>query len=118
MAIVFSQYTEGVTKIEPESRSLWFRLLPVLPLQSHHVFSAALVLCVETSPLLCVYSERLPHDFQSSPVPARKEEHPITSPVSAAQRNSQGEDKTAAEVLLCACYGSTCADLSKSIPTG
>lgn len=69
------------------SRSLWFRLLPVLPLQNHRVFSAAHVLCAETSPLLCVCSERLPRDFQSSPGPARKEEHPVTSPVSAAQRN-------------------------------
>lgn len=70
------------------SRILWSRLLPVLPLQNHRVFSAAPVLCAETSPLLCVCSERLPRDFQSSPVPARKEEHPVTSPVSAAQRNT------------------------------
>lgn len=69
------------------SRNLWFRLLPVLPLRNHRVFSAAHVLCVETSPLQCVCSERLPHDFQSSPVPARKEEHPVTSSVSAVQRN-------------------------------
>lgn len=69
------------------NRSLWFTLLPVLPLQNHHVSSVVHVLCVETSPLLCVCSERLPHDFQSSPVPARKEEYLVTSPVPAAQRN-------------------------------
>lgn len=69
------------------SRGVWFRLLPVLPLQNHHVSSAVLVLCVETSPLPCVCSERLPRDFQSSPGPARKEEHPVTSAASAAPRN-------------------------------
>lgn len=84
---------------------MYFSLLPVLPLQSHRVFSAAHVLCAETSPLLCVCSERLLHDFQSSPVPAKREERPITCPVSAAQSNPWGEDEAAAETLPYVCWG-------------
>lgn len=84
---------------------MYFRLLPVLPLQSHRVFSAARVLCAETSPLPCVYSERLLHDFQSSPVPTKREEHPITCPVLAAQSKPWGEDKAAAETLPSVCWG-------------
>lgn len=82
---------------------MYFSLLPVLPLQSHRVFSAAHVLCAETSPLLCVCSERLLHDFQSSPVPAKREERPITCPVSTAQSNPWGEDEAAAETLPYVC---------------